>query len=733
VAIQQAITDAAANGIPEVIISKPGTYIVDLHVIPGQTFYAAAIWGASNVKLTMKPGVVIKLMNSATLPVGATAGQIIGNSAAALRTNWAIEGGVVDGNGDNQSATTVLTGVVLNRCRSSYVKGVVVRNVYGTASAPPGETLHFEATNCRDVQFIDCEADGSGTSNTATGFSTNNSFGVSWTNCISHDMGFGMGFTCWQAAGLRYTNCHAYLNGYAGFNAEISEGVVYSSCISGSRSPLVGNGNSQNPYFPGGQTELGNTVGFAIHGCTDVVGVGCVSTYNETNLHIYTQAASVDPAKVCTRVMFTGCDLRNASASEVVVETAATGGQDQIDVEIINCLSGTLADSIYNFSKAPLINYFTGSSGIRLVHNGATGAYSWRWFTDKVSGPIGSGGVMGINPDGQLHTSGRKVQRRAVAASTTITLQDEVIAVTDTSAARTITLPSAATAGAGATYVVKDESGGAGTNNITIQRVGSDLIEGATTKSISINYGYARLISTGSAWVMTDEDNGTIASAAMTLTNKTLASPAVTGITSVAQNGTIALYNTVDQTTNYERVRQFWSSNVYNIASENGGTGTNRTILLSSNNKTLTVGNSGLAWFDFTSNTTGVATPTVRIGGTAQQSSGAATPLSVVTTINQSGTASYTALLINPTETATGSGAKKLIDAQVGGSSKFAVDNTGKVTLSGTSATVSSGTGSPESVVIAPIGSIYTRTDGGAGTTLYIKESGAGNTGWVAK
>jgi hypothetical protein len=44
-----------------------------------------------------------------------------------------------------------------------------------------------------------------------------------------------------------------------------------------------------------------------------------------------------------------------------------------------------------------------------------------------------------------------------------------------------------------------------------------------------------------------------------------------------------------------------------------------------------------------------------------------------------------------------------------------------------------SGTGSPENVVTAPVGSLYTRTDGGAGTTLYVKESGTGNTGWVAK
>lgn len=47
--------------------------------------------------------------------------------------------------------------------------------------------------------------------------------------------------------------------------------------------------------------------------------------------------------------------------------------------------------------------------------------------------------------------------------------------------------------------------------------------------------------------------------------------------------------------------------------------------------------------------------------------------------------------------------------------------------------TWTSGTGTPEASVTAPVGSIYTRTDGGASTTLYVKESGTGNTGWVAK
>lgn len=43
------------------------------------------------------------------------------------------------------------------------------------------------------------------------------------------------------------------------------------------------------------------------------------------------------------------------------------------------------------------------------------------------------------------------------------------------------------------------------------------------------------------------------------------------------------------------------------------------------------------------------------------------------------------------------------------------------------------GAGSPESSVTAGVGCIYLRTGGGTSTTFYVKETGTGNTGWVAK
>lgn len=54
-------------------------------------------------------------------------------------------------------------------------------------------------------------------------------------------------------------------------------------------------------------------------------------------------------------------------------------------------------------------------------------------------------------------------------------------------------------------------------------------------------------------------------------------------------------------------------------------------------------------------------------------------------------------------------------------------------TYTGTWPTIRAGAGSPEGAVSVRIGSIYQRSDGGAGTSFYVKESGTGNTGWVAK
>lgn len=67
-----------------------------------------------------------------------------------------------------------------------------------------------------------------------------------------------------------------------------------------------------------------------------------------------------------------------------------------------------------------------------------------------------------------------------------------------------------------------------------------------------------------------------------------------------------------------------------------------------------------------------------------------------------------------------------------GTSPTFTTDLTTPKVIWTTSVFDSSGSGSPEGVVTANIGSTFRRTNGGASTTFYVKESGTGNTGWVA-
>ena len=85
------------------------------------------------------------------------------------------------------------------------------------------------------------------------------------------------------------------------------------------------------------------------------------------------------------------------------------------------------------------------------------------------------------------------------AASYTTTINDVMIGVTSTAAARTIST-TAADQIAGRILVIKDQSGAAGTNNITFDPAGSVTVDGASTKVINTNYGALRLYCDGTNW-----------------------------------------------------------------------------------------------------------------------------------------------------------------------------------------------------------------------------------------
>lgn len=153
----------------------------------------------------------------------------------------------------------------------------------------------------------------------------------------------------------------------------------------------------------------------------------------------------------------------------------------------------------------------------------------------------------------------------------------------------------------------------------------------------------------------------------------------LSGNTELINGSTLSFYNTTDQVTNYERLRLFMNSSVYQLTSENGGSGTKRAIAIAGPVSTLTFGTS-TATLNRSGSTTSTSTQ-FSSAATFTASTGQQSLWGFIPTINQSSTAGYTALLVNPTETATGSGTKLLADFQVGGSSKFKIDNTGVATV----------------------------------------------------
>jgi len=87
----------------------------------------------------------------------------------------------------------------------------------------------------------------------------------------------------------------------------------------------------------------------------------------------------------------------------------------------------------------------------------------------------------------------------AAGASAAVT-GDRLIGITDTGVPVTLTLLPIAELPAGDTITIKDESGGAGTNSITVQTAGEGINTAATTHVISTNYGYVTLYSDGTKY-----------------------------------------------------------------------------------------------------------------------------------------------------------------------------------------------------------------------------------------
>lgn len=153
----------------------------------------------------------------------------------------------------------------------------------------------------------------------------------------------------------------------------------------------------------------------------------------------------------------------------------------------------------------------------------------------------------------------------------------------------------------------------------------------------------------------------------------------------------IALYNTSDQTTNYERIVLDWNANVFEIIPYRGGTGSSRSLKIGSadsNGSTasgafLTINKSSSPVYAFAGNSLAVAS-VVSMIHTLNASSGMQMEVSISPTITQTGAAGYNGLLVNPTESSIGSGIRRIADFQLGGTTMFAFESSGNFVVNKT-------------------------------------------------
>lgn len=183
-------------------------------------------------------------------------------------------------------------------------------------------------------------------------------------------------------------------------------------------------------------------------------------------------------------------------------------------------------------------------------------------------------------------------------------------------------------------------------------------------------------------------------------------------------NSNITVYNTTDQTTNYERATALWSTNVFRLLSQKGGSGTIREMRLGSDGREQIRLNNSSPYTQIISGSS-VASTNFDVTFTPNGSSGTAVFQSIGGTVSQSGTAAYTALLVNPTESSTGSGSKFLANFAINSVSKATIDNTGAI--SATSVALQPGTSSVPALRIFGNNGVNSAD----GTSLQIIASGA--------
>lgn len=344
--------------------------------------------------------------------------------------------------------------------------------------------------------------------------------GVTWTGCTISGNG-GTGNIGWRIGHTEATGSVDF-----SFMAWINCRVAYASLASGTYAYVNEGGNSLNHLWFGGWINrcdkgISNVASpgaaYTTGGAPNMFVYGVGMGTNNIDYELRTRGSYVIHGgryELGKRFLTLGPATGQSGADLYMsgVEIIAYTPDDEI---LFDCYGGSslVMDSctVRPLSSEPehTVNM------IRLNGNSASRGYvALRGCKLRAADPFHtvSAGRWLVERDGSRHMTNTlstdyfyRTRIRTVPGSYPYTalVTDRLIAV-NTSSARTINLPACADARDSAEIIVKDATGSAGTNNITIDAAGSETIDGALTRVINTNYGSVRLLCDGvSNWLVT--------------------------------------------------------------------------------------------------------------------------------------------------------------------------------------------------------------------------------------
>lgn len=255
--------------------------------------------------------------------------------------------------------------------------------------------------------------------------------------------------------------------------------------------------DSANANFSQVMLATGNANNFGtLTGATSLAqhfGTGTITTQNG---HVITSTLN-DAGNITTNIVLGVSGVTQPAASGtittnqvIVVQSGPTGPTSTITLNEGIHIRTPRPEGTTTTNRAIMIEDQVGPGTSHAIYSEGGQSYH-----------EGNFGLGIVTPLSQLHVDGSiSTKTTQSAIDYNVLTTDYYIGITDTSVARTVTLPSMANAGDGKTYIIMDESLAAGTNNITVDTADAALINGGASQPITTNGGSMTVRSNGTNW-----------------------------------------------------------------------------------------------------------------------------------------------------------------------------------------------------------------------------------------